>query len=590
LRGGICSHCSRGTINVAIRDFSPEGTPRAKIAFIGEVPSDGDLERFVERKITWDPTDANQPVTLDQLRDPDYIAKLDAVIWTQDRDNLKTLPKDLLEVGPRLLDHDVRVYVRLVTDDQQTAMPRQVIINQLRKGLLPTANLRPDEWQTVPENLRERENAFLLPCVYIIDTSLSWGDIATLVCDRPAGPSPKMDLQFDEKAFLARFEPEGHEERVMLLRRAFWNCSELQLISIDGGLSGAPVFKAYASLEAGLVQQGVTGAYPHLYFAKIGPRKKIIDEYDQYCGHIFEYVPFYLGPRLRRDRCNLGSTQGILVGDFVEGAESLISCARGGRCGHAIANLFDKTLGGWRKQQRVDKEFSLAAYLDKKWRVEGQSQFIALPPERIPLVERLRADIAIEPLKAIFDQLGQTEPLVAPAHGDMHATNVLVRHGDAILIDFEKLEEHYPLTYDPASLEGGLLVEGFIEDFKKKRLTPRKLLSMISPLYEERSLKMGQPTYCRPGNPTEWFFNAVNQVRALSWSAEREPGQYALTLALCLIRKGCNSHPELNEKEPNTLRAIAFFFGQKILRAMSPATATPSRGRNRRFPGVSNGH
>jgi hypothetical protein len=570
---------------MAIREFSPEGTPRAKIAFVGEVPPSGDLQRFVERKITWDPAYANKLVTLDQLRDPDYIAKLDAVIWTQDRDNLKTLPKDLLEVGPRLLDHDVRVYVRLVTDDQQTAMPRQVIINQLRKGLLPTANLRPDEWQTVPENLRERENAFLLPCVYIIDTSLSWGDIAALVCDRPAGPSPKMDLQFDEKAFLARFEPEGHEERVTLLRRAFWNCSKLQLISIDGGLSGAPVFKAYASLEAGLVQQGVTGAYPHLYFAKIGPRKKIMDEHDQYCGHIFEYVPFYLGPRLRRDRCNLGSTQGILVGDFVEGAESLISCARGGRCGHAIANLFDKTLGGWRKQQRIDKEFSLAAYLDKKWRVEGQSQLIALPPERTALVQGLRADLAIEPLKAIFDQLGQTEPLVAPAHGDMHATNVLVRHGDAILIDFEKLEEHYPLTYDPASLEGGLLVEGFIEDLKKKGLTPKKLLSMISPLYEERALKMGQSTFCRPGDPTEWFFSAVNQIRALSWSAERVPGQYALTLAMCLIRKGCNSHPELKEKEPNTLRAIAFFLGQKILRAMAPTTATTSRGPKRRSRG-----
>jgi len=575
---------------MAIREFSPEGTPRAKIAFVGEVPSGAALGRFVDRKITCEPADANDPVTLDKLRDADYIAKLDAVIWTQDPKNLKALPRDLLEVGPRLLDHDVRVYVRLATDDQETAMPRQVIINQLRKGLLPTANLRPTEWQTVPESLRERENAFLLPCVYIIDTASSWADIAALVCDRPAGPSPKFGLQFGEAALLAQFGPDGHEERVMLLKRAFWNCSEIQLMLLDGGLSGAPVFRAYASLDAGLVQQGATGAYPHLYFAKIGPRKRIIDEYDQYCGHIFEYVPFYLGPRLRRDRCNLGSTQGILVGDFVEGAESLISCARGGRCGHAIANLFDKTLSGWRKQQRVDPARSLAAYLDKKWRVEGQSQLIALPPERTALVQGLHADIAIEPLKAIFDELGNTEPLVAPAHGDMHATNVLVRHGDAILIDFEKLEQHYPLTYDPASLEGGLLVEGFIEDLKTKRVTPEQLLSMISPLYEERALKTGHSTFCRPGDPTEWFFNAVNQIRALSWPAERVTGQYALTLALCLIRKGCNSHPALKEEEPNTLRAFAFFFGQQILRAIAPTTPTPSRGRKRRSRRAGNGH
>jgi hypothetical protein len=571
---------------MAIREFSPEGTPRAKIAFVGEVPSKEHLDRFRERNCTWEPSNPNDPVTPDKLRDSDYIAKLDAVIWTQDPKNLKTLPRDLIDIGPRLLDHDVRVYIRLATDDEQTALPRQVVVNPLRKGLLPTANLRPDEWQAIPEHQRERENAFLLPCVYIIDTASSWTDIASLVCDRPAGPSPKFGLQFDEAALLARFGTDGHAERVMLLKRAFWNCSDLQLNLLDGGLSGAPVFKAYASLDAGLVQQGATGAYPHLYFAKIGPRKRIIDEYDQYCGHIFEYVPFYLGPRLRRDRCNLGSTQGILVGDFVEGAESLIACARGGRCGHAIANLFDKTLGGWRKQQRVDTSFLLSSYLEKKWCVEGQSQLIALPPERIPLVQKLRADIRIEPLKAIFEQLGQTEVLVAPAHGDMHATNVLVRHGDAILIDFEKLEQHYPLTYDPASLEGGLLVEGFIEDFKKKRLTPKKLLSMISPLYEERALKMGQSTFCRPGDPTEWFFNAVNQIRALSWSAERESGQYALTLALCLIRKGCNSHPELKEQEPNTLRAIAFFFGQKILRAMASTTTTPPRAHKRQSEGV----
>ena len=564
---------------MAIREFSPKGTPRAKIAFVGEVPSSEHLERFRERKFSCEPSNLDDPVTPDKLRDTDYIAKLDAVIWTQDPKNPKTLPRVLIEIGPRLLDHDVRVYIRLAKDEQQTAMPRQLVINPLRKGLLPTANLRPTEWQTIPEHQRERENAFLLPCVYIIDAASSWVDIAMLVCDRPAGPSPKFGLQFDEDAFrtqCARLSPDGQAERVMLLKRAFWDCSELQLISLDGGLSGAPVFKAYASLDAGLVQQGSTGAYPHLYFVKIGPRKKIIDEYDKYCSHIFEYVPFHLGPRLRLDRCNLGSTQGILVGDFVDGAESLIACARGGRCGHAIANLFDKTLGGWRKQQRVDKKLSFGSYLEKKWCVEGQSQLIALPAERIPLVQELRSDIAIEPLEAIFKQLGQTEALVAPAHGDMHATNVLVRHGDAILIDFEKLEPHYPLTYDPASLEGGLLVEGFIEDLKKKKLTPLDIVRLIEPLYAERALERGQTTFCSPGDPTEWFYNAVNQIRTLSWSAEEEPGQYALTLALCLIRKGCNPHVDLEAEEPNTLRAIAFFFGQKILRAMASTAATSS--------------
>ena len=53
-----------------------------------------------------------------------------------------------------------------------------------------------------------------------------------------------------------------------------------------------------------------------------------------------------------------------------------------------------------------------------------------------------------------------------------------------------------------------------------------------------------------------------------------ESGQYALTLALCLVtfRKGCNTHETLDAKEPSTSRAIAFFFGQKLfwLRRICP--------------------
>ncbi len=488
------------------------------------------------------------------------------------------MPRELREVAPSLLDHDVRIYIRLATDEKQTAIPRKHVVNALIKDALP-ANFERAEWLTIPESQRERESSLLFPCIYIIDTANTWGEIAALVCNRPASPMESR-LSFDEDILLDRFGPEGHAERVVLLKRAFWKCSDLRLTPLDGGMSGASVLKAYASAIGGLVQRGATGAYPHLFFVKIGPRKKIIDEYDKHRGHIFEYVPFHLGPRLRRDRCNLGSTQGILVSDFVDGAETLIACARGGRCGHAIANLFDKTLGGWRKQHYVDNSRTLSAFLEEKWRLEGQSQLMKVPEDRVPLVQQLGADISIEPLKEIFDDLGNTKPKVAPAHGDMHATNVLVRHGDAILIDFEKLEQHYPLTYDPASLEGGLLVEGFVEDLKKGKLGLTELKQLIERLYDERALKSAATTFCRPGDPAEWFYNAVNQIRTLSWSAEEHPGQYALTLALCLIRKGCNPHVDLNANEPNISRAIAFFFGQKILREMAKASA-PLAGKHK---------
>lgn len=555
---------------MAIREFSSEGAPRAKIAFVGSLPEAEDLERFKERNFLC------ESCTPEELRRAGYAAQLDAVIWTQDPLKLNTLPRELGATVPNLLDHDVRVYVRLATDQKLTETPRKLVVNALLESRIPVANLLPEEYKTIPENRSERMNSFMMPCVYIFDSAEEWRSIAPLVCDRPAGPSPKSDLKVDDQFLLDEFGSDGHPERVMLLKRAFWNCSELQLRFLDGGMSGASVFKAYAWPDPTLMRWDVNVHYPHLYFVKIGPRKKVLDEYDKYCGYIREYVPFHLAPHLRQDRCNFGSTRGILVGDCVEGAESLITCARGGRSGHAVSNLFDKTLGGWRKQKRLGTNGSLSKYLERKWYTEGSDALIALSPARAEIVRELGGVPDIAPLKMIFENYGNSAALVAPAHGDMHATNVLVRHGDAILIDFEKLEREYPLTYDPASLEGGLLVEGFTKDLKKARFKAKDLVKLIEPLYEQSALKGRGTTLCRPGDPTEWYYDTVNQIRTLSRAVENETGQYALTLALCLIRKGCNPHDGLETGAPNTLRAIAFFFGQKILRGIAARTSMAS--------------
>jgi len=249
---------------MAIREFSPEGTLRAKIAFVGDLPQAQDLDGFKKRNFEC------EPCTPEQLRRAEYALQLDAVIWTQDPKKLNTLPQELRTIAPNLLNHDVRVYIRL-------AAARSLVVNTLMEAAVPVANLRPDEWQTIPESRRERVNSFLAPYVYIFESASLWPDIATVVCDRPADPSPKFQLKFNERFLRDIFEPDGHPERVMLLKRAFWNCSELQLTSLDRGMSGAPAFKAYASLGPGfgLVQRGATGAYPHLYFLKIGSRKKI---------------------------------------------------------------------------------------------------------------------------------------------------------------------------------------------------------------------------------------------------------------------------------------------------------------------------
>lgn len=535
---------------MAIHEFSPKWVSRAKVAFFKELPSEPDLKRFTERNFQC------TPCTEEDLRNPNFIASLDAVIFFQNPKKRNALGPVLRATIPMLLNNGVSVYVRIASDPDKTRAARQLVIDALLAASAPLANIPRVEWTKIPEASREREGSNLAPYVYISDSAEPWAQFAHIVCDHPAGNTPNNQvLSKDVVRKLRKLGEDGHEERLLLLRRAFSDCCELHLQPIMGGLSGAGVFKVYATLKVGLA-----GEWPYLYLVKIGPRKKIVDEYDNYMGRALDYVSFHLGPRLRLDRCNLGSSQGILVSDFIEGAEPVSDCVPAGRAGHAIANLFDKTLGAWRKQAWVDSDRTLARFLEEKW-LDEKEQEIKVPDTRADVVRKLKGNPAVAPLHAIFGQHSHGPVLCGPAHGDLHATNVLVRGGDAIIIDFEKMENEFPMLYDPASLEGGLLVDGFGRDPRSTK-NPKALLASISDLYTLDVLK-GFAAPCHAADPSSWFYDCIAQIRAASRHAERSTGQYALVLALCLIRKGCN--PQQFNRARENLRAISFVIGQRIL-------------------------
>lgn len=534
-----------------ICEFSSTGVPRAKIAFYKELPLASDLERFKERKYEC------VPCTMEDLQNPGFVALLDAVIFSQNPEKRNALQPALRAAIPLLLNNDVRTYVRIAWDPDKGMGARKLVIDTLLDLRVPLANIPREEWERIPEELRERELSNLAPYVYIFDCTESWVSVAHTVCDRPAGNAPNTELNFDGHD-ITSLGQNGHDERLILLQRAFFDCHTLHLEKMTDGLSGAPVFKAYASQQP--LVGGWTYDWPCLHLVKLGPRKNIVDEYDKYIGHALDYVPFHLGPKLRLDRCNLGSSQGILVGDFVEGTEPIRDCAPAGRGGHAIANLFDKTLGAWRKQAKPNPYRTLGQFLEGKWLNEDKQE-ISLPQARADIVSLLGGTPVVGPLREIFNRCSQSEVLTGPAHGDLHATNILVRNGDAIIIDFEKMEDEFPMLYDPASLEGGLLVEGFGRD-PRSRNNPGKLLESISRLYTWKILN-SFVVPCHATNPSSWFYDCVGQIRTLSRHAVLCDGQYALVLAVCLIRKGCNSHSF--EPAYENLRAISFILGQQIL-------------------------
>ena len=532
-----------------IREFSMRGVPRSKIAFFKEMPPASDLERFRERRFDC------VTCTEKDLGDPGVVALLDAVIFSQKQDQRNSLCAIFPATIPMLLKHDVRVYVRIAPDPDKTPVARKLVLDALLSLGVPLGYLQPDELERIPNGLRERESSLLAPYVHIFDSGVDWRTIAHIVCDHPAGNAPNKILKIDGLNASEISLPD-REEGLLLLQRSFFDCSTLHLQPIAEGLSGAPVFKAYASL-----QDGLAGEWPYLHFVKLGSRKKIIDEYDKYIGRALDYVPFHLGPRLRLDRCNLGASLGILVGDFVEGAELIRDSAPAGRAGHAIANLFDKTLGAWRKQAMPDSDRTLEQYLDGKWVGEDGDE-IKLSSKRVEIVKLLGGDPDVAPMRSIFNRGNHRPVLCAPAHGDLHATNVLVRGGDAIIIDFEKMTDRFPLLYDPASLESGLLVDGFRRDLRSAK-NPKDLLEALSSLYTLDVLKR-HVVPCHAADPSSWFYDCVAQIRMLCRHADLSGDQYALVLGVCLIRKGCN--PATLKPPQENLRAISFILGQRIMR------------------------
>jgi hypothetical protein len=306
------------------------------------------------------------------------LAITDSVVFSQDTEKPLRILGDLDRYGKKLLDFDCRVYIRVAAAQHLRERARAIVINAITTLQLPPAGLSSTEAQSLHGTFTEREGSMLAPFVYICDSAVTWAGIFNLIVANPSGRPPNLTLKIEAKT------SEGKRARIsgvqaLLIQRAFWDCDIVHLIQMADGLSGAPAYRVYAEPTAGLL-----GSWPSLHFLKTGPRAKITTEYDRYLDSALLYVPFHLGPRLNLERCGLGAQDGILVGDFVEDAESLQDCASQGRAATAIANLFNRTLRGWRNRSKNDSSQFLSHYLRKFFPSE-------IPDHRQPLIRSLGA-------------------------------------------------------------------------------------------------------------------------------------------------------------------------------------------------------
>lgn len=511
---------------------------RNKIGWFGLPPDDAVMAVFRERDYVIEPFGDADVLSADQV---DATA---AVIFVQDPSRATSLLGPLKAHGNALLDHGCLIFITLVTElrmpgegVRSLAMPVAQVIGRQNWPIAGAAILNADERRKAGVT---RVDDAPLPHIRLFRAGTPWHQVANAIA--------ASDHDFAPSATL-RIEPAGlalQADHDVLVRRAFADCSSVHLVPMDeAGKSGATVFRAYADLQTGHL-----GPWPQPYFVKLGKREKITREYQHYLRVVDPYVPFHLGPRLITERCYLGASEGVIVGDFVNRAESLRECAARDRGSHAIASLFHSTLHGW---YRWAKE--VAVPMTEHFKVP---RFQGMEV-RLNEAEQLGARNRPDELQELFAQSRFCLPVLSgPIHGDLHASNILVRGHDAILIDFFAHREAMPVLFDVACLEASLLIDGFASD--DRDIAP--WLTSVRPLYTGPLLLNACAT-AHPKEPSGWFYHCANQLRIVARDFQRSDGQYAAVLAIALLRKA-NKDPDLSGKDSRR-RAAAYVIAEMLL-------------------------
>ena len=493
------------------------------------------------------------------LVEPKRLVDVAAVIFRQRPYRPYKIKRDLNRYATTLLWHDCRVFVEVASVEPGSKMQlfRNFIIGAIKEGRLSASGLSQAEAESLygsAENVR-----MLTPLVHILGLTNTWSHVANYLQEFPPGEAPSLTLKINdvdkENTSIA-----SSPEKITLVQRAFHDCLKVTLVKNSGGLSGVHAYKAYVIRKDDYVGNQI----PYEYFVKIGGREQISREYVAYGEIALGHVPFHLGPRLQLDRCALGTQLGIIVSDYVSGAEKLRDCARDGRAVPVIASLFNTTLRAWRDSS-VTEEWPLDEFLKKRMPNK-------IPSHRRRLIETFGGSRKPAELRILLEGMSSRSTQVGTVHGDLHALNVLVRGGDAIVIDFEKVVRNAPLLLDFASLEAGLFVGGFIGD----RRAGQELLNSIKCLYEVDALVKHQFSPCDPSDGSAWFFECVRQIRMQARQIELASAQYAFILAIELVKKACNEKIFHNATESTgpvltgeDVRALAYVLAEGVLVKLS---------------------
>jgi len=350
-------------------------------------------------------------------------------------------------------------------------------------------------------------------------------EIAEEIARHDPGPGEKQVIITGERV---------SDEKRMFLCRAFCDCESIAISRLPGGYS-ADVFCVYA-----IFRDSRVGPRPLPLFAKVDTKEKILQEWQNYQNIVGHFIPFHARPNLEPDRCFVGLTHGILVGNFVEQSESLWDVAKRGSAQPVIYSLFDEALRGWRLQ----------AYAKEETVAFGTSLFTSLAHlfdvENAILVKRAVDATAfgkVQSPQTIVKTLKANDSIkhrVAPQHGDLHVKNVRARRGEAILIDFNLTRYTGPLVADPACLEVSLVFEVDPPDKHADKATidndNESWRTLVESLYKLEYLHRAPPPPKEPG-PREWMWACARQIRLIALESQTKDNEYLFTIIFYLMRR-----------------------------------------------------
>lgn len=326
------------------------------------------------------------------------------------------------------------------------------------------------------------------------------------------GPSASTDLQieFVDGSTL-------NLEQEVLLRRAFSDAVHVTLRKLSGGYSAV-------TYRVDSISNQPPGARPLPFVIKFDSPLKIQREFDAYWQLVNPNVPFHLRPLLDESRSIVGRRWGVLVSTFVTGAEPLAEAAMRGQAQLALYSLFDHATAVWHTNaQRLD-----ARLVDALISCQPTNPAFPTSDQAVRWAsEGDKVDIA-----GLVDALRIKSPtvyLAGTTHGDLHAHNVHVRGGDAILMDFYSCRAGMPALYDAAYLE---VRTAFCRE--TRAWAKGEWDNTITSLFNRQALTSVPPAVLAP-TLTRWLANFSRQVRlfVLPMSSDRE---YAALVAWALLR------------------------------------------------------